>query len=57
MAAAAPDFATLLAGRLVQGLGAAAPRVVAMAVVRDRYAGRAMSRVMSFVMMVFIMVP
>jgi DHA1 family bicyclomycin/chloramphenicol resistance-like MFS transporter len=57
MAAAAPDFTTLLAGRVVQGLGAAAPRVVAMAVVRDRFAGRAMSRVMSFVMMVFIMVP
>jgi DHA1 family bicyclomycin/chloramphenicol resistance-like MFS transporter len=57
MAAAAPDFTTLLVGRVIQGLGAAAPRVVAMAVVRDRYAGRGMSRVMSFIMMVFIMVP
>lgn len=57
MAAAAPDFTTLLIGRVIQGLGAAAPRVVAIAVVRDRYAGRGMSRVMSFVMMVFIMVP
>ena len=56
-AALAPTFATLLAGRVVQGLGASAPRVVALAVVRDRYAGRGMSRVMSFVMMVFIMVP
>ena len=57
LAAAAPSFATLLAGRVVQGLGASAPRVVALAVVRDRYAGRGMSRVMSFVMMVFIVVP
>ncbi|MBK1668677.1 MFS transporter [Rhodovibrio sodomensis] len=57
LAAAAPDFVTLLIGRVIQGLGAAAPRVVAMAVVRDRYAGRGMSKVMSFVMMVFIMVP
>jgi DHA1 family bicyclomycin/chloramphenicol resistance-like MFS transporter len=57
LAALAPDFGVLLAGRVIQGLGAAAPRVVAMAVVRDRYAGRGMSRVMSFVMMVFILVP
>ncbi|MBK1697420.1 multidrug effflux MFS transporter [Rhodovibrio salinarum] len=57
MAAAAPSFEVLLVGRVIQGLGAAAPRVVAIAVVRDRYAGRGMSRVMSFVMMVFIIVP
>ena len=57
MAAAAPDYMTLLTGRAIQGLGAAAPRVVALAVVRDRYTGRGMSKVMSFVMMVFIMVP
>jgi DHA1 family bicyclomycin/chloramphenicol resistance-like MFS transporter len=56
-AALAPGFGWLLAARAVQGLGCAAPRVVALAVVRDRYAGRGMSRVMSFVMMVFIMVP
>jgi DHA1 family bicyclomycin/chloramphenicol resistance-like MFS transporter len=53
----APSFETLLAARLVQGAGAAAPRIIAIAVVRDLYAGRQMARVMSFAMMVFITVP
>ena len=41
-------FAGLLASRLVQGLGAASPRVLAIAVVRDLYSGRQMARVMSY---------
>ncbi len=53
----APDFGALLSSRALQGLGAAAPRVLAVAIVRDRFAGRHMARVMSFVMMVFIIVP
>ncbi len=51
------SFAVLLAARTVQGLGAAAPRVIAIAIVRDLYAGRQMARVMSFVMTVFIIIP
>ena len=47
----------MLAGRLFQGLGVSAPRAVTLALVRDRYKGRAMARVMSFVMTVFILVP
>lgn len=47
----------MLAARFVQGLANAAPRIVAIAVVRDVYGGRRMAEVMSFVMMVFIMVP
>lgn len=53
----APSFGVLLAARAVQGFGAAAPRIVAVAIVRDRFAGRDMARVMSFAMMVFIVVP
>jgi DHA1 family bicyclomycin/chloramphenicol resistance-like MFS transporter len=53
----APTASIFLAARLLQGLGAAAPRVMAMSIVRDLYAGRGMARVMSFVMMVFIAVP
>lgn len=53
----ATDFNTMLAGRVLQGIGAAGPRTVAVALVRDQYAGRAMARIMSFVMTVFIMVP
>lgn len=56
-AALAPGFEALLGLRALQGLGAAAPRIVAMAVVRDRFHGRDMARVMSFVMMVFITIP
>ncbi len=47
----------LLAWRLVQGFGNAAPRIIAVAVVRDTYGGRKMAEVMSFVMMTFIIVP
>lgn len=47
----------VLIGRLVQGIGAAGPRIVSIALVRDQYAGREMARIMSFVMMVFTLVP
>ncbi|MEC7963151.1 MAG: MFS transporter, partial [Pseudomonadota bacterium] len=42
----------LLIARVLQGLGAAAPRVVGLAIVRDLYSGRDMARIMSFAMMV-----
>lgn len=47
----------LLIARFVQGLGAAGPRIVGLALVRDLYSGREMARITSFVMMVFIIVP
>lgn len=47
----------VLLARLVQGLGAAGPRVVAMAIVRDRYAGRQMAQIVSVVMMIFVLIP
>ena len=57
VAALASAFSTMLIARMVQGLGAAAPRVIAIALVRDRYVGRDMARVMSFAMAVFIIIP
>jgi DHA1 family bicyclomycin/chloramphenicol resistance-like MFS transporter len=57
LSAAATTFPAMLAGRFLQGLGAAGPRIVAIALVRDRYEGRAMARIMSLVMAVFILVP
>lgn len=61
LAAVAAIFADslelLLVARFVQGLGAAAPRIVALAMVRDLYQGREMARITSFVMMIFILVP
>jgi DHA1 family bicyclomycin/chloramphenicol resistance-like MFS transporter len=53
----ASDFTLFLAGRVIQGIGAAGPRVVSIAMVRDRQAGAAMARTMSLVMTTFIMVP
>ena len=53
----APSFGVLLAARFLQGAANAAPRIIAVAVVRDIYGGRRMAEVMSFVMMVFIIVP
>ncbi|AXS41439.1 multidrug effflux MFS transporter [Breoghania sp. L-A4] len=50
-------FDGLLLCRLLQGIGCAAPRVVAISVIRDCYGGRQMARVMSLAMMVFIIVP
>jgi len=47
----------VLAARFLQGIGASGPRVVAVAIVRDLYAGRGMARIMSFVFMVFTLVP
>ena len=51
------SFEIMLAGRVLQGVGAAAPRIVCIALVRDQYEGREMARIMSFIMGVFIMVP
>lgn len=53
----APSLEMLLAARVLQGIGAAAPRVVGMAMVRDLYKGRDMARIVSFVMMIFMIVP
>ncbi len=51
------SFPMMLAGRFLQGVGVAGPRTVTLALVRDRYEGRTMARVMSFVMGIFILAP
>ncbi|MFT3851815.1 MAG: multidrug effflux MFS transporter [Ilumatobacteraceae bacterium] len=53
----APSFGALVACRFVWGLGAAAPRSLAIAMVRDSSEGEHMARTMSHVMATFIMVP
>ena len=53
----APTSGWIVAGRVLQGLGAAGPRVVATAIVRDLYDGRAMARIVSLIMTVFMLVP
>ncbi|MCP4595713.1 multidrug effflux MFS transporter [Neptuniibacter sp.] len=53
----AADLEMMLIGRLFQGLGAAGPRIVTVAIVRDQHKGPQMARVMSLIMTVFILVP
>ena len=51
------SFHMLIAARFVQGAAAAAIRTLAVAIVRDRYEGRQMARVMSLSMMIVLLVP
>lgn len=53
----ATSWEMMIVGRVLQGLGAASPRIVTLALVRDGFAGREMARIMSVVMAVFILVP
>ncbi len=51
------DYETLLALRLVQGLSCAGLSVVPAAIVRDHVGGDRMARLMSLIMMIFLLVP
>jgi DHA1 family bicyclomycin/chloramphenicol resistance-like MFS transporter len=51
------SFSMMLAGRLLQGIGVGGPRTMSIALVRDRFEGRQMARVMSLVTAVFILAP
>ncbi len=57
LAIVAPSFTLLLVARFIWGIGAAAGRVLAVAIVRDRFVGAAMARTMSLIMAVFVIVP
>lgn len=50
-------FTVMLAGRVVQGIGVSGPRSAVVALIRDQYEGRAMARMMSSIMSVFILIP
>jgi len=54
---AAPSLEMLLIARVVQGIGAAGPRTVTLAIVRDLYAGREMAKIVSVAMSIFSLVP
>lgn len=57
MSAVAGTFEAMMVARVIQGICAAATRVLAISIVRDRFAGRQMARVMSLVFIVFLAVP
>jgi len=47
----------MITGRILQGVSLSAPRTISIAMIRDKYSGDYMARVMSFVTVVFILVP
>jgi DHA1 family bicyclomycin/chloramphenicol resistance-like MFS transporter len=53
----ATDAASLIGFRILQGFGAAAPMVIARAVVRDLHSGLEATRMMSMMMLVFSICP
>ena len=56
-AAGSTTFEALLGARVLQGLMSASTRVLAVAIVRDRYSGRQMARTLSLAQMIFFLVP
>jgi DHA1 family bicyclomycin/chloramphenicol resistance-like MFS transporter len=56
-AAFAPSFELLILARIAQGAGAAGGRVLVVSIVRDRYVGRQMARVMSLAVIIFMAAP
>ena len=47
----------MIVGRILQGISLSAPRTISIAMIRDSYSGDYMARIMSFVTVVFILVP
>ncbi|HEX8062195.1 MAG TPA: multidrug effflux MFS transporter [Allosphingosinicella sp.] len=54
---AAPSFTLLLAARMAQGGAAASTRVLVVSIVRDRFEGPRMARIMSLAFLVFLLIP
>lgn len=53
----ADSLSTLLLGRFIQGFGVSGPKIASRALVRDLHKGASMARIMSYVMVIFILVP
>lgn len=54
---AASSLEAMVIGRFLQGVGLSAPRAISIATVRDKYSGDHMARIMSFIVVIFILVP
>ena len=51
------SFEWFLVGRFIQGVGVSGPYVASISTVRDKYSGAQMARIMSLIMMVFMVAP
>ena len=53
----AQSLEVMIAGRILQGVGLSAPRTLAIAIIRDTFNGDSMARIISFVTIVFLLIP
>ncbi|MEJ6792618.1 MAG: multidrug effflux MFS transporter [Lacinutrix sp.] len=52
-----PSIEWMIFGRVLQGIGLAAARTIAITIIRDTYKGDFMAKIMSFITTIFIIVP
>ncbi|CAM1362059.1 MFS transporter, DHA1 family, bicyclomycin/chloramphenicol resistance protein [Tenacibaculum sediminilitoris] len=53
----AASIEMMVFGRILQGIGLSAPRTISIAMVRDSFSGNYMAKIMSFIVVIFILVP
>lgn len=53
----AQSLEVMIFGRILQGVGLSAPRTISIAMVRDSFSGDYMAKIMSFIVVIFILVP
>lgn len=51
------SFETMVFGRVLQGIGLSAPSSISVSMVRDQYSGDFMGKILSLIVMIFILVP
>lgn len=51
------SFEMMIAGRVLQGIGLSSPRTIAIAMVRDTFSGDYMAKILSIIVVFFILVP
>lgn len=51
------SFEMMIVGRILQGIGLSSPRTIAIAMVRDTFSGDYMAKVLSIIVVFFILVP
>lgn len=57
VAMTAQSIEQMLLGRVIQGIGVSGPKIGSRALVRDKFSGDDMARIMSYIYMVFVLVP
>ncbi|MEP0519358.1 MAG: multidrug effflux MFS transporter [Hyphomicrobiales bacterium] len=57
VAMTAQSMEQMFLGRVIQGIGVSGPKIGSRALVRDKFSGDAMARIMSYIYMVFVLVP